>query len=204
MLNLTPEWVSGIRAQLPELPSVRRERLVNELGLNEYDANVLVSQKELVDYFETGLKSLPEKSQKTSSKPLVNWITTELLGRLNAERKEIKESPVSSASLAELVDLIQAGTLSGKMAKEVFAEIFASGESPKAVVAKKGLSQVSNEGELLTFVDEVIKENPKSVEDVKAGKERAIGALVGALMKKTKGRANPQLANELLKKRIGV
>jgi aspartyl-tRNA(Asn)/glutamyl-tRNA(Gln) amidotransferase subunit B len=104
--------------------------------------------------------------------------------------------------LAELVELINAGTINGKMAKDIFAEIYASPESPKAVVQKKGLSQVSDEGELIKLIDEVIKENAKIVEDVKGGKEAAIGSLVGALMKKTKGRANPKLANELIKKRI--
>jgi aspartyl-tRNA(Asn)/glutamyl-tRNA(Gln) amidotransferase subunit B len=104
--------------------------------------------------------------------------------------------------LAELVDLIGTGAISGKMAKDIFAEIYESGESPKAVVLKKGLTQVSDEGELLKLIDEVIAENAKIVADVKGGKDKAIGSLVGALMKKTKGRANPQLANDLLKKRI--
>jgi aspartyl-tRNA(Asn)/glutamyl-tRNA(Gln) amidotransferase subunit B len=203
-LNLSEEWVDEIRASLPELPGARRNRLVQEWALSDYDANVLVSQKELVDYFEEGLKSLPEKSRAASAKPLVNWITTELLGGLNAENKGIKESAVTARSLAELVHLIQTGTLSGKMAKDVFAAIYVSGESPQSYVQKNGLSQVSDEDELIKFVDEVISENPKSVEDVKSGKEKAIGSLVGALMKKTKGRANPQLANALLKKRIGV
>jgi aspartyl-tRNA(Asn)/glutamyl-tRNA(Gln) amidotransferase subunit B len=121
---------------------------------------------------------------------------------LNSENKSVQESPIASAYLAELVELINAGTISGKMAKDIFAEIYVTPESPKTLVQKKGLSQVTDEGELMKFIDEVIKENAKIVEDVKGGKDRAIGSLVGALMKKTKGRANPQLANELLKKRI--
>jgi aspartyl-tRNA(Asn)/glutamyl-tRNA(Gln) amidotransferase subunit B len=129
-------------------------------------------------------------------------MTTELLGRLNAENKTIESSPVSDKAMAELVELIQSGAISGKMGKDIFSEIYTSGESPKTVVEKKGLSQVSDAGELAKFIDEVLAENPKIVEDVKGGKERAIGSLVGALMKKTKGRANPQLANDLLKKKI--
>lgn len=202
--RLNADWLEKIRASLPELPEARLERLINVWGLSRYDAGVLVGQKELVDFFETGLAHLPEKIRSACVKPLVNWITTELLGRLNGDKKTIKESPVGSKDLAELVELIQSGAISGKMAKEVFAEIYASGESPRAVVEKKGMSQVSNEEELLKFVDEVLSENPKVVEDVKGGKERALGSLVGALMKKTQGRANPQLANQLLKKRMGV
>lgn len=202
-IKLTSEWIDEIRRQLPELPEARRSRLISQLGLSDYDANVLVGDQALVNFFEEGLRVLPENIRAACLKPLVNWITTELLGRLNSDKKTIRESPVSAPALAELVELIQAGTLSGKMAKDVFAEIYQSGEMPEAVVAKKGLTQVSDEGELLKFVDDVIAENPKMVADVKGGKERALGGLVGALMKKTKGRANPQLANELFKKRLG-
>lgn len=201
-LDLPEKWLQELKTALPELPKERSARLVNDLGLSEYDAGVLVSQKELVDYFEEGLNTIPEAKRKNAAKPLVNWISTELLGRLNAEKKSVTESPVPAAHLAELVDLILSGTLSGKMGKDVFADIYTSGESPKEVVKKKGLTQVTDEGALLKLVDEVINENPKIVQDVKGGKERAIGSLVGALMKKTKGRANPQLANELLKKQI--
>jgi aspartyl-tRNA(Asn)/glutamyl-tRNA(Gln) amidotransferase subunit B len=201
-LRLTAEWLSGIKASLPELPEARRARLTSVLGLSDYDAGVLVGQKELVDYFETGVGLFADDKKKANAKPLANWIITELLGRLNAENKPVQESPVPAKSLAELVDLIGTGAISGKMAKDIFAEIYESGESPKAVVLKKGLTQVSDEGELLKLIDEVIAENAKIVADVKGGKDKAIGSLVGALMKKTKGRANPQLANDLLKKRI--
>ncbi len=203
-LKLPDSFLDEIKRGLPELPETRRERLMNNDGLSSYDAGVLVSQKELVDYFEEALARVPSQNRPASAKPLVNWITTELLGRLNAEKKGIAESPVASAAMAELVALIQTGAISGKMAKEVFTEAYATGASPRAIVEKKGLVQVSNEDELMKFIDEVLKENPKVVDDVKSGKERAIASLVGALMKKTQGRANPQMANELLKKRIGV
>ena len=201
-LDLSEEWVESVRKSLPELPKERRARLVRDLELSDYDAGVLVSQKERVDFFEEGLNSLPENKRKNSAKPLVNWITTELMGHLNEEKISIVESPVKARHLAELVDLIQTGAISGKMGKDVFSEIYKSGDSPKEIVEKKGLSQVSDEGELKTLIQAVLKENPKIVQDVKNGKERAIGSLVGALMKKTKGRANPRMANELIKKEI--
>jgi aspartyl-tRNA(Asn)/glutamyl-tRNA(Gln) amidotransferase subunit B len=202
-VRLDEAWIESLRASLPELAHQRRARFVGELGLSDYDAGVLASQKALADYFDAAVAALPEPMRKAGAKPAVNWITTELLGRLNADKRTIEDSPVAPAAIAELVELVQAGTLSGKLAKEVFAEAYDGGGSPKAIVAKKGITQVTDEGELLKFVDEVIAENPKIVQDVKGGKQQAIGSLVGQLMKKTKGRANPQLANELFRKRIG-
>jgi len=201
-IDLSDDVIEGFRKSLPELPEIRKGRFISQWGLTDYDAGVLISQKELADYFEQGLGVLPEKTRALCAKPLVNWITTELLGRLNSENKTIKQSPVSSIALAELVELIQAGTINGKMGKEIFSDIYKSGESPRMVVDKKGLSQVSNEAELIKFIDEVLAENPKIADDVRGGKGQAIGSLMGALMKKTKGRANPQLANDLLKKKI--
>ncbi len=201
-LNLSEEWLSEMKKGLPELPEVRMQRLMSEFNLNAYDAGVLVAQKELVDYFEEGLTRLPAEKKTEWAKPLVNWITTELLGRLNTDKLSIKDAPVTAPHLAELVSLIQSGQISGKMGKDVFSEIYTSGESPKALVEKKGLAQMSNQDELAKFVDEIIHENPAIVQDVKNGKDRAIGSLVGALMKKTKGRANPQIANDLFKKKI--
>jgi aspartyl-tRNA(Asn)/glutamyl-tRNA(Gln) amidotransferase subunit B len=202
-VRLDDAFIESLRASLPELADQRRARFTGELGLSDYDADVLASERALADFFDTALKALPEPGRKAGAKPVVNWITTELLGRLNADKRTISDSPVTPAGIAELVALIQAGTLSGKLAKEVFGEAYASGGSPKDIVAKKGLTQVTDEGELLKFVDEVIAENPKIVADVKGGKEAAVGSLVGRLMQKTKGRANPQLANALFKKRIG-
>ncbi len=201
-VNLTDAWIDSIRRDLPELPEARKTRLVKELGLSEYDANVLVSDQALVSYFETALGKFETAQRAAAAKPLVNWITTELLGRLNADKKTIGESSVSAAAMAELVQLVLAGTLSGKMAKDVFAESYETGASPKEIVAKKGLAQVSDESELIKLVDEVIAANPKVVADFKGGKQAALGSLVGALMKKTKGRANPQLANKLFQQKL--
>jgi aspartyl-tRNA(Asn)/glutamyl-tRNA(Gln) amidotransferase subunit B len=185
------------------MPNERRARLVAALGLSEYDVNVLLGDKALIDYFEDALNRFSADKKKANAKPLVNWITTELLGRLNADKIGLAESKVTSSALAELVELIQSGAISGKIGKDVFADLYAAGGSAKEIVQRKGLAQVSDESALLKFIDEVIAENPKVVEDVRGGKERAVGSLVGALMKKTKGQANPQLANDLIKKRIG-
>lgn len=203
-LHLDKAWVEKLRSELPELPQARRQRFVQVLGLSDYDAGVLSSERALADYFEAALNALPAGLRSASAKPVSNWITTELMGRLNADKLEIDRSPVPPAAIAELVELVQAGTISGKMAKDIFSDVYGGGGSPKSIVAKKGLSQVSDEGELLKYVDEVIAENPKVAADVKGGKMAAVGSLVGQLMKKTKGRANPQLANELFKKRLGA
>jgi aspartyl-tRNA(Asn)/glutamyl-tRNA(Gln) amidotransferase subunit B len=201
-VNLSDEWIDAIRRDLPELPDARKARLVQELGLSDYDAGVLVSDQALVSYFESALGQFGQGEQRAAAKPLVNWITSELLGRLNADKKTISESPVTARAIAELVQLVTGNTLSGKMAKEVFAESYDGGGSPKEIVAKKGLAQVSDESELLKLVDEVIAENPKVVADFKGGKQVALSSLVGQLMKKTKGRANPQLANKLFQQKL--
>jgi aspartyl-tRNA(Asn)/glutamyl-tRNA(Gln) amidotransferase subunit B len=201
-IEITNELLNRLKASLPELSEQRKSRLMNDWGLSDYDGGVLTSQREMADYFEEALKNLPENMKKNSAKLLVNWISTELLGKLNSENKTIRETPVSAKHMAELIELLQGGTVSGKMGKDIFSDCYQSGSSPKEVVAQKGLSQVSDESALLKFIDEVVQENPKVVEDVKAGKEKAIGSLVGALMKKTKGQANPQKANELLRKKI--
>jgi aspartyl-tRNA(Asn)/glutamyl-tRNA(Gln) amidotransferase subunit B len=148
-LNLSEAWLAEMKASLPELPTERKARLVSQLGLSDYDAGVLVSQRELVDYFENGLATLAADKKGRIAKPLVNWITTELLGRLNEENKDIAASPMSAPHLTELVDLVQSGAINGKMAKDIFAELYSTGESPRSVVEKKGLSQVSNEAELI-------------------------------------------------------
>lgn len=199
---LDEKWLEDIRRELPELPTERLERLVKELGLSPYDAGVLVGQKELVDYFEVGLGQLSGGDEKKSAKALANWLTTELLGMLKKDRKDITASPVKAGQLAELVELVQSEKISGKMGKEIFAEIYHKGGSPKEIVEKRGLSQVSDEGEISKLVDEVMRENEKIVQDIKNGKDRAIGSLVGQLMKKTKGQVNPQKANELFRKKI--
>ena len=193
-------YIELSKKTLPELPKARYERFVRDMGLSEYDAGVITSDKSLSDFYEDALKELSSKSiaLNVSAKPVSNWLTNELLGKLNASKKPIKDSPVSSKELAGLVKLILDGTISGKIAKVVFDEMLATGKAAEVVVKEKGLIQISDEGAIKKMCEEAIGENPKAVEEFKAGKERALGALVGAVMKKSKGKANPQLVNEIL------
>lgn len=197
-VNLGAAFLDEIRSTLPELPEKKKSRYMNDLKLTDYDAMVLVGDKELATYFESAVKvSGPE-----AAKPVSNWITTELNGKLNAAKKSISESPVSPQALAQLVRLVQKGTITGKTAKDVFAEMFDTGGSPEEIVKSKGLTAVGDEGAIGKWCDEAITEMPKAVEEYKGGKERAIGSLVGLVMKKSQGKANPQLANQILAKKL--
>lgn len=202
-LELSDEFIAAIRATLPELPAQRRERFVTSLGLSEYDAAVLTAERSLADFYETALKeAAAAANQAAAAKPVANWVSTELLGRLNASGTPISGSPVSAAHLGKLVGLILKGTISGKIAKTVFDEMMASGAEPEQIVKEKGLVQISDESAIVKFCEEAIAENPKAVEDYKTGNERALGSLVGVVMKKSKGKANPQLANKILKEKL--
>jgi aspartyl-tRNA(Asn)/glutamyl-tRNA(Gln) amidotransferase subunit B len=196
-MELSDAFIETIRTQLPELPEARKKRFVEQLELPEYDAGVLASDRRLADYYETALKEVPG-----GAKPLSNWVMTELLGQLNAAGKDITCSPVAAAGMGKLVALVQKGTISGKIGKAVFAEMFATGKDPAAIVKEKGLVQISDESALAKYCDEAIGENPQAVAEYRSGKERAIGALVGAVMKKSKGQANPQIVNKLLKEKL--
>jgi aspartyl-tRNA(Asn)/glutamyl-tRNA(Gln) amidotransferase subunit B len=202
-LELSEAFIADIKKTIPELPEVRRQRFITTLGLSEYDANVLTADKALADYYEKALERIGSAGERSASaKLLTNWVTTELLGRLNAAGKTIQESPVTPENLGSLADLIQKGTISGKIAKTVFDEMFSTGRTAEDIVKEKGLVQISDESALAKFCEEAIAENAKAVEEYKAGKERAIGSLVGAVMKKTKGQANPQLVNKILKEQL--
>jgi aspartyl-tRNA(Asn)/glutamyl-tRNA(Gln) amidotransferase subunit B len=198
-VELSDAQIEEWRRSLPELPEVRRARFEKDLGLSAYDANVLTAEKVLADFFEEGLAVFPAAERRAGAKPLVNWLTTELLGRLNAKKKELSESPVPARHVGELTRLVVAGTVNSKAAKMVFDEMFAGGGSPEEIVKKKGLVQVEDEGQIKAWVDEVIAANAKIVADVKGGKEAALGALVGQVMKKSSGRANPNTVNKLLR-----
>ncbi len=190
------EWVEEIRRSLPELPDARRERYVKEYGLPEYDAVILTNTKEMADYFEDCVSAYP------NPKVVSNWVMGDLLGLLNADGVEITACKIKPEQLASMLVLIDEGTISGKIAKTVFVEMFASGKDPKNIVKEKGLVQISDEGAIIAVVDEVLTKNPKSVEDFRAGKERALGFLVGQVMKATRGKANPELVNKLLKEKL--
>jgi aspartyl-tRNA(Asn)/glutamyl-tRNA(Gln) amidotransferase subunit B len=193
-LNIDAAWLDRVRADMPELPRARRERFQRTLSLTAYDAGVLTATREIADFFEAAC------SGYSQPKTVANWVANELLGRLNGAGKSIGESPVTAAQLQALLRLIDDGTISGKIAKEVFDEMFSGGKDAAAIVAEKGLQQVSDTGELEEACRRVIAANAKIVEDFRGGKERAFGALVGGVMKETRGKANPAVVNDLLRK----
>ena len=192
------EWIDRVRNSLPELPAERKERFIASLGLPEYDAEVLTSAKELADYFEAALKVYPQ------AKKLSNWMMTELMRELKGEEGvDILGCPITPENLGNLLKMIDAGTISGKIAKAVFMDMLASGKDAETVVREKNLLQVSDEGELLAMVREIIAANPAQATDYRSGKTKLMGYFVGQLMQKTKGRANPKLANELFSQELG-
>lgn len=196
-VEIDEKFLSEIRKNLVELPSLRKKRFKEKFGFSDYDAGVLTSEKSLADYFESVVGIVNEP------KLISNWITTELLGKLNAENKDITSSPVSSENLAGMVKLISDGTISGKIAKTVFEQMYNTGKNAFEIVKEQGLVQISDEKEIERLADEAIAENQKAVAEFKAGKQQAISALVGSIMKKSRGQANPKLVNDILKKKIG-
>jgi len=191
------EWIEEIKRTMPELPEERFQRFVKDYSLDEYSARVLTDNKELGDFFEDALKHYNKEP-----KLVANWLLNDLLGNLSEVGKDIEDSPVSPKGLAELVRLIKEGTLSSKLAKEVLKEMVATGKDPNEVVEEKGLKQVSDEGQIRAFIEEVLKENPKEVERYRSGEEKVFGFLVGQVMKKAKGKANPQVVNKLLREML--
>lgn len=194
-LEAKPEWIGALRAKLPELPARKRARLMSEYKLSPYDVEVLTTDRELADYFETAAKG---RSPETA-KLIVNYMTTEFLGRLNAENRTPAAAPVGAAAIAELVGLVEAGTISSKGAKDVFARMWETGKAPAALVAELGLAQVSDEKQVVEWCRAALAANTQAADDLRGGKERAIGSLVGAVMKLSKGKANPGLVNKCLK-----
>jgi aspartyl-tRNA(Asn)/glutamyl-tRNA(Gln) amidotransferase subunit B len=192
-VRLKKEQIEEIKNTLPELPDQKFERYLKEFSLTEYDADVLVSDKDLAVYFEKAV-SIYSKSPKM----IANWILNELLGKLNEEGIEISKSPVKPEHIAELVELINTGVISGKIGKEVFEEVFKTKKSPKQIVEEKGLKQVSDEGEIRKIVEGVVKNHPAEVEKFKAGNTKLMGFFVGQVMKATKGKANPKIVNKIL------
>lgn len=191
---LKHEWLEKVKAHMPELPSAKEARFT-AAGLSAYDAGVLTSSREIADYFEELVKG-----KKVSLKTASNWIQTDLLGMLNAEKKEIQDSPIPAARLAELLEMVESGKITRKQGREVFDEIWKTGEAPAAVVEKRGMVQVSDAGQLEAWAKAAIEANPKAVADYKKGNKAAIGALVGGVMKQSKGKANPRIISQLLAK----
>ena len=195
-VTFTEEEIEEIRANLPELPAAMRERLVSEYGLTEYDAQILTSERNIAKYFETAAKTAINK------KILANWIISELLRELGNAKQDIAESNVSPENLAELVNLIEKKTINGKIAKEVFADMFATCKNPEAIVKEKGLVQVADSSAIIPFVEQAIAANPAQVEQYHNGNEKLIQYFVGQVMKLSKGKANPQMVIEILKEKL--
>lgn len=191
---LQHDWLANVKANMPELPAAKEARFMKE-GLSAYDSGVLTSSREIAAYFEEVVKD-----GKVSLKTASNWIQTDLLGVLNAEKKEIQDSPIPAARLAELLELVESGKINRKQGRDVFDEIWKTGEAPAAVVQKRGMVQVSDEGQLEAWAKAAIEANPKAVADYKKGNKAAIGALVGGVMKLSKGKANPRIISQLLGK----
>ena len=189
-------WLTKIRDAMPELPPAKRKRFVEDYGISEYDATVLIASREISDYFETAATA--SRDAKTTAK----FVQGDLAGALNAAEKSIGESPISAEGLAELVKLRSDGTLSSKLAKEVFAKMFESGKSATEIIESEGLKQISDTGELEKIIDEIIANNMRQVETYRGGKTGVLGFFVGQVMKATRGQANPKAVNELLNKKL--
>jgi aspartyl-tRNA(Asn)/glutamyl-tRNA(Gln) amidotransferase subunit B len=193
---VTDQMLAEAQARLPELPEAKRQRFMRQYGLPEYDAGLLVSDAALAGYYERAAAGA------NNPKAVANWVMTELLGKLGESGRGIGECPVGPEQLGELVGLIQSGQISGKMAKEVFAEMFATGQAAAAIVRHRGLAQVSDAAAIEKLVDEAVAANPKSVADYRAGNTAAINFLKGQVMRLSKGSANPQLVGEILRRKL--
>jgi aspartyl-tRNA(Asn)/glutamyl-tRNA(Gln) amidotransferase subunit B len=193
---VSKETIEEIRKSIPELPDAKRERFVKDYGLPEYDADMLTQSRALASYYEDAAKLSGQP------KAVSNWIMGELMRLLNADSKEIEDSPIKPDRLAGMIRMIEAGVISIKIAKTVFEEMYKSGKDADTIVKEQGLVQVSDTGAIESIIDEVIKANPGQYADYKSGKEKLFGFFVGQVMKASKGRANPDMVNQLLKKKL--
>ncbi|MDY6952265.1 MAG: Asp-tRNA(Asn)/Glu-tRNA(Gln) amidotransferase subunit GatB [Thermodesulfobacteriota bacterium] len=196
-LVIDEKWIEEIGTSLPELPDAKRKRFIADHGLSSEDARLLTSSRAMADYFEACAQLFPEP------KTVCNWVVGPLLAKLNEEKTTIEQSPVSAKELAEMLALIDSGVISGKIAKTVFEEMASTGKGPQAIVQEKGLVQITDEDEIAEVVKQVLADHGKEVSDYKAGKTKLFGFFVGQVMKATRGKANPRLVNEMLKKVLG-
>ena len=194
-LKISDDFIKKIKANLPELPDAKKERFINDYGLSSYDAGVLVSEKAIADYFEKAAKG-------RDSKIIANWVIGDLFALLNKTNKTIEDPPILPESLGELIDFIQDGTISGKIAKEVFESMAVSRKAAAAIIEEKGLKQVSDVKELTKVIKQVLSDHPNELSEYKNGKEKVFGFFVGQVMKLTAGKANPTKVNEILKKEL--
>jgi aspartyl-tRNA(Asn)/glutamyl-tRNA(Gln) amidotransferase subunit B len=195
-VNIDESWIRQIRESLPELPAEKRERFVRQYGIPEYDAAIITSTRPLSIYYEETVRLFPEP------KTISNWIMGDLLRELKRDEREIDQCPVTPLHLAEMLSMIKGGTISGKIAKDVFEEMYRTGEKPSKIVQEKGWIQILDRGEIERAIEKAIQGNPKLVDDYRKGKEKLFGFFVGEVMKQTKGKANPKLVNELLKGKL--
>ncbi|RLB73841.1 MAG: Asp-tRNA(Asn)/Glu-tRNA(Gln) amidotransferase GatCAB subunit B [Deltaproteobacteria bacterium] len=195
---IADEWIEEVRQSLPELPKAKRQRFVAEYAIPVADAEVLTADHNIADYFEAVVKLFPQP------KAIANWIMVEMLKFLNEDKISIVKSPVTPSGLAELLQLIADGTISGKIGKQVFAQMYSQADNnPRQIIDSQGLAQMSDSGELIAMIDEILAANSDKVKEYQGGKSKMFGFFVGQVMKKSKGQANPQMVNELIKERIG-
>jgi aspartyl-tRNA(Asn)/glutamyl-tRNA(Gln) amidotransferase subunit B len=195
-LEFDAAYVEQLKEQLPELPDDKKARFTSEYGLSAYDADVLVAEKALADYFEAAAKG-------RDAKAVANWVINELTGRLNKEGKDITATPVTAEQLGAVLDLVKEGTISGKIAKDLFEIVWSEGGDPRAIVEQRGMKQVTDMSAIEKVVDEIIAKNPDKVADLKTN-PKALGWFVGQVLKASGGKANPQSVNELLKNKLGL
>jgi aspartyl-tRNA(Asn)/glutamyl-tRNA(Gln) amidotransferase subunit B len=212
-LVIDAAWIERVRAAMPELPDDMRRRFVDDYGLSTYDATTLTASRDVAAYFEAVVTTLAGSAapggdeHRALAKMAANWVMVDLAAALNREALPIASCPVRPAQLARLIARIHDGTVSGKIARDVFAALWSEPSDDDAaadrVIEARGLKQISDTGALERIVDEVLAANPKSVEEFRAGKDKAFNALVGQVMKASRGKANPQQVNELLRRRLG-
>ncbi|MDE2817957.1 MAG: Asp-tRNA(Asn)/Glu-tRNA(Gln) amidotransferase subunit GatB [Chloroflexota bacterium] len=195
-LQLSGEWVDGVRGKLPELPGAKKQRFMTEYELSAYDASLLTQSRDLADYFEAA------SARAKNAKAVANWMSRNLLQRLNQSDSEISDCKIAPDALADMILMIESGEISNRMAQEVFDQMFDTGKSAADIVKEKGLTQISDEDALAEIVAQVIAENPAAVQDLNQGKKRAIGFLVGQVMKATRGKANPGIVNQKLQEML--
>jgi aspartyl-tRNA(Asn)/glutamyl-tRNA(Gln) amidotransferase subunit B len=194
-LELSDKFINDLKKNIPELPDEKKKRFIEKFKLSPYEANILVSDIETSKYFE-------EVIEKSDVKLSTNWITGELFALLNEKNLEISQNPISAKNLSKLINLIKDGTISGKIAKSVFEIMADEGKDPQIIVEEKGLKQQSDPKEIEKLIDKVITDNPDKVKEYKSGKDKLFGFFVGQVMKVSGGKANPQLVNEILKKKL--
>ncbi|MBN36825.1 MAG: Asp-tRNA(Asn)/Glu-tRNA(Gln) amidotransferase GatCAB subunit B [Rhodospirillaceae bacterium] len=194
-LRIEQSWIDGIAAQIPELPAAKRDRFMSEFGLSAYDAGVLVAEQENADFYEA-------VAEGRDKKLAANWVISELFGQLNKAGKGVEGSPVSADALGELIDLITDDTISGRIAKDVFADMFETGKGAAAIVEEKGLKQVTDTGAIEAVIDEVMARETEKVAEYRGGKDKLFGFFIGQVMKASGGKVNPKAVNEILRKKL--